>query len=435
MRWTVRRRLLIAACGVLTVPAAALASPTPVTVVPDEAGAVTPLPPTQPETGPHGSSYPFPGRPSRLGVSGLGGFTIYEPRDEAGNPPGGPVPLILMLRGACVGSCSMTMTNNMKNAWRDHLAKKGNIVVFPHYQLKDDPELELANVAGAMHMAIRALTEPGYVASRPDLDWESDKANGRAYPDLSRVGFVGHSRGSQMAVKLAARIYGRGGFSSGTLLPPGSSTQSLGLPRPDWLLIVEPGPTSFSDFSDLGVIPGSVRLAVVVGEDDNLAGEDKAKVVWAAASRVPDAHREYVRVRSHRRGPWALASLPAQGCDDAAERVLLAEVVTCMSTGMVWNFTPRPQAEVRNVVNPAAQTGDLVADHSFPGGGSALDVFALWKISQGLVECTSSDLPCTTDPNMGTWSDGVPVNRICITDDPDETWDASCEERTTSTHE
>jgi hypothetical protein len=403
-----------------------VASPTPVTLVPDEVGLVTPLPPQQPAEGPHGFDYAFPGRPARIGVSGLGGFTVYEPRDEAGEAPAFPVPVVLLLRGACVGACSMTMTNNIMNAWRDHLAKKGNIVVFPHYQQRDEPELELANVAGALHMALRVLGEPGFVAAHPELAWESDEGAGRAQPDLGRFGIAGHSRGSQMTVKLAARIFNRGTFAAGTLIEGGATAATLGLPRPDWLLVVEPGPTSFSDFGDLAALPAAVRLVVVVGEDDTLAGEDKARVIWSSATRIPAVHRDYVRVRSHRRGPWSFAALPADGCDTPGETIALA---SCASTNMAWTFTPRQVQAARNVVNPAAQSGDLVADHFFPGAGSALDVYALWKISQGLVECTGADGAdggCAIDRDMGTWSDGVQVYPLCVTDDPAEDWSASC---------
>ena len=374
---------------------------------------VTPLPPQQPDTGPHGADYPFPARPSRLGVTGLGGFTIYEPRDDAGRPPSSPAPVVLLLRGACIGTCSMNMANNIMNAWRDHLAKKGNIVVFPHYQQNDVPELELANVAGAFHMAMESLTDPGFVAAHPELTWESDPAVGHAVPDLARFGIAGHSRGSQMTSKLAARIFSGAPFGAGTLIAPGETATSLGLPAPDWLMVIEPGPTSFSDFADMAAIPKKVRLVVVVGEDDTIAGDAKARLIWSAASRVRADHRDFVRVRSDRRGPWATVAMPVEGCESLGPTVAVA---TCMSSNEAWAYTPRNQAEIRNVVSPAAQTGDLVADHFFPGAGSALDVHALWRISQGLIQCVT----CPIEPRMGTWSDGVPVRELCVTDDPDE---------------
>src|SRR5689334_6152473 len=82
-------------------------------------GDPSPLPPAQPTSGPAGSDYVSPGEPFVSGVDGLGGYTLYEP-----NPRPATAPLVLLLRGACVNACNMTTTNNIMNAWREHLVKK-----------------------------------------------------------------------------------------------------------------------------------------------------------------------------------------------------------------------------------------------------------------------------------------------------------------------
>jgi hypothetical protein len=363
-----------------------------------------PLPPTQPTTGPAGSDYPAPGDPFVSGVDGLGGYTLYEPNPR----PPTPVPLVLLLRGACISACNMTTTNNIMNAWREHLVKKGNVVVFPHYQQTDEPELEEARIVDALHHALADLAQPGHVT-----------------PDLDRFGIAGHSRGSQMTANLAAHAV------------------ADGIPTPRWLLIVEPGPTSKTDLDGLRTIPDATRVVVVVGEDDHVAGEAKAKLVWEATSHLPPKHRDYVRVQSDRRGVWAAGVQPEQTplCETSVPyfKQETTNIATCATANEAWTFTPRYNA-LRNQVHPAAATGDLTADHFFPGQGTATDVFALWKLSQALVDCTGGPTPAarraacaiatggggSAQTDMGTWSDGVAVKPLCVTDDPNESWAASC---------
>jgi hypothetical protein len=361
------------------------------------------FPPSQPATGPAGSDYVAPAAPFVSGVDGLGGYTLYEP-----NPRPFSAPLVLLLRGACVNACNMTTTNNIMNAWREHLVKKGNIVVFPHYQQADEPEAEEARIVGALLAAVTALGEAG-----------------RVVPDLARFGIAGHSRGSQMTVNLAAHA------------------AAHGIPTPRWLLVVEPGPTSKTDFEALGTIPDTTRLVVVVGEDDHVAGETKAKLIWDATGQIPAKRRDYVRVQSDRRSVWAAGVQPEQtpACEAAVPffKRETTNLATCASANEAWTFTPRYNA-ARNQVHPAASTGDLTADHFFPGQGTATDVYALWKLSQSLVDCTSRRrASCRTalgggpeQTDMGTWSDGRPVKPLCVTHDPGESWATTCARSSTS---
>lgn len=378
-------RAMVVACVLVTV-----------TVPGARAEDVQPIPPAQPASGPAGSDYPYPGDPARSGDDGLGGFTLYEPTPT----PAGSVPLVIMLRGACVGTCNMTSTNNIMNAWREHLVKKGSIVVFPHYQMSDEPDLEETRIITAIKDALALLATQGH-----------------ATPDLARLGILGHSRGSQMTLNVAMLA------------------ASAGLPAPKWLLVVEPGPTSRlrDEFTS---IPPDTKVVVVVGEDDTVAGEAKAKDVWEKldAAGFASGNRDYVRVRSHRRGVWSQTG-PVQGevCEASQTAGSTVALAGCATTNTVWGFTPKYNA-VRNAQNPASSTGELVADHLMPALPDPLAVHALWKISQALVECTGGATQscayalggAAPQRDMGTWSDGVPVHPLCMTHDPDESWEESC---------
>lgn len=372
------------------------------------------LPPGQPAAGPHGADYAYASFTRDATHDGYGGFTLYLPAGPIdGGVPSHPV--VLLMRGACPTSCNQTETNNMLNTWREHLLRKGFVVVFPHYQDAngDDHLGELSRVMGALDTARSYLAESGV-----PVDW-------------SRFGVAGHSRGSQMTWNYTV---GRANLDvlrqqPGFTLDPAVAD----LPAPAWLLVVEPGPTSnvLTNGDDdaftvdlAAAFAHEPRAIIAVGEDDTLAGDAKARVLHdALAPHLAAEHRDYVEVRSDRRGPWALAPTPVRPlCDPVTEYPALV-LAACLTTQQAWSLVPRYN-EARNLENPASATGDLVADHFFPGGGNALDVWALWKLSVGLDACTSGGDCSVVTPGpamagMGEWSDRTPVEPLCVTDDPD----------------
>lgn len=359
------------------------------------------FPPGPPATGPAGTEYPFPLKPFEYGVDGLGGYAVYEPNPR----PAGPVPVLIMLRGACVYTGQACDTFNRKNeimgAWREHLVKKGNIVIFPHYQNADEPALEQQRIADALRAALQYLSQPGH-----------------AIPDVARIGMFGVSRGSQMTANVAAHWVELG----------------LGdLPHPKWLLIAQPGPTSAIDYAKLADIPPDTKVVVLVAEDDALAGETKAKLVWNGLGQIPLANRDFIRVRSDRRGVWATLRLPDPTACRAAESsgVASAVVVACATPGFLWSSVPKS-----HYANPTSMTGNVTADHFFLAGGDGwtLEIYVGRKIAQALVECTGGissscgyALGDTAEQRfMGTWSDGLAVKELCVTHNPAEPWDETC---------
>lgn len=156
--------------------------------------------------------------------------------------------------------------------WVNHLARRGNIVVYPRYQEKllTPPAEYSDNTAAALRAALAILARPGRVA-----------------PDLERVAVVGHSAGGVGAVNYTVRA------------------QSEGLPIPKAAMIVEPGQgmeggIKLVPMDDCAKIPESVRLLVVVGDSDGMVGTGCARTIWQDTKHVRD--RSFVTVQSDEYG-------------------------------------------------------------------------------------------------------------------------------------
>lgn len=219
-------------------------------------------PPAQPRSGPGGSDYPHAG--IRESEHGRGGkqFWIVEPA----RPSPAKAPVVIFLHGYSA------MHPESYRGWVNHLAKRGNIVVYPRYQEKllTPPAEYSGNTAAAIHSALAILARPGHVA-----------------PDFERVAVVGHSAGGVGAVNYAVRA------------------QSEGLPIPTVVMIVEPGQgmergIKLVPMDDCAKIPESVRLLVVIGDSDGMVGAGCARTIWQDTKHVRD--RSFVTVQSDERG-------------------------------------------------------------------------------------------------------------------------------------
>lgn len=187
---------------------------------------------------------------------------------------------------------------------------------------------------------------------------------GRVAPDTGRLAVVGHSAGGGVSVGMAARA------------------AKAGLPKPRALMAVQPwrgraGRMAVYPAADYKKIPAEIRMLVVVGDADRVVGERSAVEIFRSLRQVPAAHKDYITVNTDRRG--------------------------------------RPP---------------LVAGHmspcAFPGGADALDYYAYWRLFDALCACafdgTHADIALgggsAAQTDMGRWSDGTPVKRLTVTDDP-----------------
>jgi len=218
---------------------------------------------------PPGGAEPTPAHRSMVRhVHGRGArsYWLFEPAGPA--PERAPV--VVFLHGW------LSINPGVYGAWIEHLVLKGNIVIFPRYQVdwSTRPAAFLPNSLFAIRDALDVLRlGPGHVR-----------------PDLARFALIGHSNGGNLAALLAA------------------SAAESGLPAPSSVVALMPGEVLAVPGPSLGQIPASTLLVVVAAEHDLVVGDGRARRIFAEAVAVPPDRKKYVLFRTDRHGaPWLVA--------------------------------------------------------------------------------------------------------------------------------
>ncbi|HID29532.1 MAG TPA: alpha/beta hydrolase [Desulfobacterales bacterium] len=182
-------------------------------------------------------------------------YWIFEPA----SPVPDSAPLIVFIHGAGA------ITPTLYQPWIEHIARKGNIVVYPVYQTQyTPPPLLTSNAMKAVQDAIALL-----------------QAGGHVVPELDKCAVVGHSVGGVIAANIAA-------LASSNGLPPSKA-----------VMCVEPGEYSLIGIeADYGRIPGDALMLVVVGSDDYVVGDTDGKFIFYQSSEIPLANKDFVTIFS-----------------------------------------------------------------------------------------------------------------------------------------
>jgi pimeloyl-ACP methyl ester carboxylesterase len=310
---------------------------------------VTPMPPEQPSTGPGGTAYAHASvATSRLG-SAAEEVYLFEPADP--KPERAPVVIFCHGWGG--------MDPDLYGAWITHIVRRGATVIYPRYQI--DLRTPVADFTpNALSATKRALEEL--------------RASGHVIPDERGLAFVGHSMGGLVAANLAVRA------AQGDLPPPLV------------LMSVEPGrswpegATIAMPLDDLSVLPSSLLLVTMAGQDDDVVRDVDARKIYASATRVPQANKDYVRMLTDLHGD------------------------------------PQLRADHTAPTAPSALIGDgLPARDRRERATDALDFFGTWKIFDGLVDAvfhgTHREYALGNTPEqrfMGYWSDGASVRELIV---------------------
>ncbi|RYG64553.1 hypothetical protein EON77_19590, partial [bacterium] len=140
-----------------------------------------PCPPSPPSSGPGSRHVPHgAARVTRTthGVLNAHGYTIYEPA----SPAPARAPLVVFFHGFFDAEPTGI------DFFLRQLARSGFVVVYPTYGVAIAPGDWEANAAEAVSLAASEL-----------------QAEGRVHADLARTGFVGHSVGALVALRVAKR--------------------------------------------------------------------------------------------------------------------------------------------------------------------------------------------------------------------------------------
>ena len=318
-----------------------------------------PTPPEQPLNGPGGSATPWGGAelidhpnsgscPTNSSAEDCG-YWIVKPKEWRGN---GPAPTSLSVTVFLHGYGAAEP--HYDEFWMKHLAEEGNYVIFPLYEdfLTLDPYWT--------DITINAIKKGLEVGKTEALKPE---------PSLG-MNLIGWSAGGSVAAAVA------------------NYAVAEGLPTPRSLLLANPynGVDSIFDYDSLDFngheeelkhfssftgVPASMRVACVVGNQDEIVGRTGCDRIWGLIPQV--TNKQYIWMSSDYHG------------------------------------------------SPA-----LVANHYAPGDsltgpeGRALDYYGYWKLGDALEDCSTYATNCAyleapLEEYMGTWSDGVPVHPLSVT--------------------
>lgn len=240
------------------VPRAATPTPTP---------GVTPTPPGQPASGPGGADYNHAAVTKNVYGEGDTQYWIFEPA----SPTPSSAPLIVFNHGW------IAVSPGNYGAWIEHIVRRGNIVVYPVYQLLrigpsgTQPEQMTQNAIIAVKDAIQRLQSGGHVS-----------------PELDKFAIVGHSLGGAITANMAA------------------TAASVGLPEPKAIMLAEPGAGENIGANilttKLNEIPATVLMLVVVGSEDTIAGTADGTKIFYQTSGIPSSKKEFITMFSDYHG-------------------------------------------------------------------------------------------------------------------------------------
>ncbi|HEV8440163.1 MAG TPA: alpha/beta hydrolase [Methylomirabilota bacterium] len=310
--------------------------------------------PEQPKSGPGGADYSHKAVTRSLYGEDELAYWVFEPSQ----PSPASAPLVLFLHGWGGGSPAKS------GAWFDHLAKKGNIVLFPAYQGSMRPWAKPWDRTPPTHMLKNVLTALKDAVQRL-------QSGGHVRPDLDRFAVTGASLGGALTAQLAA-------VASKNHLPVPKVIMPMVPGRGLWAR--QPLPAV-----DLNTIAASTLMLVVVCEDDRNSGDFEGRAIFSKTSQIPAANKNFIVMLSDRHG----------------------------TPPLIANHNS-PSAS-----NPAYGLGEK--DHS---PVNARHYYGYWKLFDALMdaafhqrnrEYALGDTP--PQRFMGVWSDGVPVKPLQVVTD------------------
>jgi dienelactone hydrolase len=334
-------------------------------------------PPKQPDSGPGGADYSAAQVVKRgVGTAGAPTYVFH-----AAGPAAEPRPVVVLLH-------SWGAANpQFYGGWIEHLARKGNLVLFPRFQEvnRTRPADATALAAGLIKDALATL------ANDPD-----------ARPDLKRVAYLGHLAGAAIAANLAA------------------GAAADGLPEPKLIFALMPGGISSDEkgrgilLEDLSTIAPSVLLITMSGDRDYIPTDRASRRLLKEASAIPGNRKLFMRVGSDDHGfPTVTATLASPGAMKADYDAAAIKLPPDPPRDPKQKNTFRWSADMSLSGEQTVLTAQMATNVT-----DSLDYHAYWKTFDMALAAAFSGADAAAlkrDPkliDMGVWSDGWPVRRL-----------------------
>ena len=233
-----------------------------------------PAPPPQPTFGPGGSAYPHasvvkngPYWANNRVFDNDFEYFIYEPA----SPTPANAPVILFLHGF------EAFQPKSYEAWAEHMARNGFIVVWVQFQAKTLTPLK--TLAPNAHAAwVDALYR------LQNFWWEKHVKPSKDASGNLQTTIVGHSVGGWIGAILAAQAQ--------TVVPT--------IPVPLALTLVEPATKGLIAGAAFGQINPATKMQVLIGDQDTIGCKAQALQIWAATSQLQT--RDFLLVTSDTHG-------------------------------------------------------------------------------------------------------------------------------------
>ncbi|MCC7191459.1 MAG: alpha/beta fold hydrolase [Phycisphaeraceae bacterium] len=328
-----------------------------------------PTAPQQPASGPGGKQYAHSAVTKSVHDEGNGQYWLFEPA----SPVPKTAPVIVFLHGWG------QMNPRTYGAWIDHLAKRGNIVIFPRYQadLLAPGDTFTEAMLTSVKNALKTLDQPGHVT-----------------PDRKRFVIVGHSCGGVLAANLAALA------------------DKENLPHPRAVMCVQPGRSEIFPLADLSKISADTLLITSAGDFDDIVGDADAQRIFNEATRVKKENKRYLFFRSddHGRPRVVMHHATPLALD------LSYEAREIDGTGpSAWASTAEKKAGTANQYHVA----------SWERPPNYVDYYAYWRPFDALCAAAFDNKhaddairAASEGGFMGTWSDGVRIKEPVIRSEP-----------------
>lgn len=336
--------------------------------------ALATTPPTQPDKGPGGAEYAIATADVKKEAFGQGPTQVFIFRPSKGFE--GPRPVVVF------GHAVNAFNPLLYGAWIDHLVRRGNIVVFPRYQLDArTPRNELIGHAAA---GVKfAMTTLGDAA------------------DATKIAYVGHAAGGNILVNLAVDPQ---------------------LWKPKLVFAVMPGNSWGNRYQaikldDLGKLPADLVLMTLIGETDTVARDTDARKIIKQSVGVPITHKLIIKLPTDSHGSPSLFAthFSPLAKDDAYEMDKIPVVGEAPPPPVQLDSKGRPKkvAAAKPVVVPSPQADQF--------GGATVDAsdwYGFWKtfdIAMPIAFSGEDATPIKRHPaltSFGQWSDGWPVKRL-----------------------
>jgi len=340
-----------------------------------------PLPPGPPMSGPGAPVYPH-ARTERLWQgAGEEAFLLVTPAD----PVPASAPLVVLLHGW------LGINPRGQGAWIEHLARRGNIVVWLVYQTGRMQVREpVPHAVAALKRALAELEKPGRARPRPE-----------------GMVLAGHSLGGCMAMNLAA------------------VAAREGLPKPLAVLSVEGADAVDSEsanrlhlrpkslIEDLAQIPSGTMLLTLIGDEDRRVTLERGRVFHDRATGVASADNVIALVRSDRHGE------PPMVADHFFP--LAADVSYDIDGATGQPSAPTRFPRLKRLAGKVFEKllGAPGLERNAARQPDALDWWVTWRCLDRLIDAAfhggSRDDALLRTPASratGTWSDGAPVEPL-----------------------